>query len=193
MNLILSSSDVDGIFVGAKAKSDNSYQDFEDGPVAIGDISKGLNYQIWWAEIDDDKIFLLANNQERQIFITANDITEVSISFDGNARPIVAYIANKTGFLKYFDSFSSAYVTLNLGSIKSPKVFMDDKRAFFQAESDVILVFVRDNKLIYKLQKDRFNTDYIVADGVGLIERFGMLNNYRLGVRLKQGNPPKRL
>lgn len=198
MKLILSSEDVPDIFVGAKAKSDNSYQDFEDGPINIGDISKGLNYQIWWAEIEDNnKAFLMSNNQAREIFIEQDGISELSLSFDGNGRPIVAFVANNTTFLKWFNSASGIYEITNFGNnLKSPKVFMDDKRPYFQGESDVIFLYVKTNtkELAYRLQGDRFGVEYIIASNVsGKILRFGMLSNYRLGIRLSQGNEPTRM
>lgn len=197
MNLVLSTNDVPSTFVGAKAKSDNTYQDFEDGPIEIGDISRGLNYQVWWAEIDDDKGFLMSNNQEREVFIQADGLSEISLSFDGNARPIVAFVANKTIYLKWFDSFSGGYTVTSFGSnLKSPKVFMDDKRSHFQKDADVIFLYVKvdASQLAYRLQRDRFGVEYVVANDVySKISRFGMLSNYRLGVRLDQGTQPIRI
>jgi hypothetical protein len=179
----LSSTPVPGSFIGAAAQPITRAVDYEDGPSAIRDPVNGLNFQQWRARIfNNNQILVSAPNTPEYVFHSGPAITDVSIAFDQNANLYCVYVQQGTTYLYWFDTIANDNVTTNYGTTwVTPKITLDDKRATQNARSDVILTYVRDGKLYYRQQRDRFQIERLLDDGpiVG-IEKFGKNDGYRL-------------
>lgn len=157
-------------------------KDREFGGIALNDPSRGLEYQVWRAEIPPslDKIVISADEVPPFTIITGQEITEVSLSFDQNMEPAIAYVEAGSAKLRWFDSSQSAVVVTDFGpTYKTPRVSMDDKGDQSGA-NDVIFAYVRDHQIYYRQQRDRYEIEYLVSTRkVRRLQKIGMTDQYR--------------
>jgi len=184
-------------FYGARdSKRINDRLDFEDGGIGISDPSEGLLYQTWWAwiqtgifyldkelnkyiEYDPDGIagvYIAAPNTIPTLILEGMNITEISFTFDQNCRPSLAFVQEGEAKLMWYDSNANAIVTTNLGNdIINPRVSLDDKREKSLLINDIILAYIRQSKLCYRQQRDRFEVEYVLKTGIsGRLNKIGM-------------------
>ncbi|GAB2899693.1 hypothetical protein ACCI51_18185 [Microbulbifer echini] len=185
----LSSQPVASPFIGGAALPVRNITDYERGGVAIQDPSKGLNFQTWRARIlNDGKAIVLDAQQVRaSTVISGANITEVSLAFDQNMRPVIAYVEAGTAKLYWYDSSQNAQVTTTFAGFITPRVSLDDKRPLQQHISDVIFAYLKNGNLYHRRQRDRYGTEYLLASNVsspGLV-KIGMSRNFRLQFLLK--------
>jgi len=173
--------------VGARSYAGSLIVDYEDGGVDIQDTSEGLLYQTWKAAITEDKttILLSADNKAEYTFITGTEITEVSLTFDQNMNPCVAYVEDGISKFYWYDTSIPSYDTLIING-STPKVFLDDKRNSQTGNSDILLFYLRDDNLYHGVQRDRFLTEYLLASDVSsdLISVVGMGKDWRVQIHL---------
>lgn len=185
----LSSSPVPRNFYGARSLAITPILDFEDAGIAINDASQGLLYQRWRARLyerNTPQSYVLLDAPEVAPFklVELPNLSEISIAFDQQMRPTLAYVRSGVAYLRWFDSVPNAYVTTTLGAdIVTPRVTMDDKRLTgsngYQS-NDVILAYVKNNNLYYRQQRDRFNTERLLKTGVKPLIKIGFSRGLRL-------------
>ena len=166
-------------------------RDYERGGVALRETVAGINQKEWIFYIEDRTIFAkIADTDVQFPIITDKDFIEVVGSFDRNMNPVLVYFADNAYYFYWFDTVTNKYVTEELTSdVSSPRLCHDDKRNEALVYSDVILTYIKDTKLIYRLQRDRFTLNYIAGEkgikGREII-RFGMNKSLRLQWTLDQ-------
>ena len=178
----LSTTPVPGSFIGAAAQPITRAVDYEDGPIAIQDPVAGLRYQQWRARIVGNDILLSAPNTPEYVLYSGPGITDISIAFDQNANLYYVYNQQGNTYFNWYDTLIGTNVVRDFGGLLiTPKVTLDDKRVTQNARSDVILTYVRDGKLYYLQQRDRFYVERLLDEGpiVG-IEKFGKNDGFRL-------------
>lgn len=181
----LSSTPAPGYFLGARAQVFPDYIDYMDGGVALNDPSLGLNYQTWTAEIVEDiiedRIMLSAPTFPPQAIYTGDDITEVSLAFDQNMQPAVAFMEAGVAKLLWYDTTASEMVvTVIPGNVTHPRVALDDNREFNRVNSDIILAYIRDGALYYRQQRDRYAIERQLSSGPWIaLKRIGMGSGLR--------------
>jgi len=181
----LSSEPLPGHFLGARAQVFPDYIDYMDGGVALNDPSLGLNYQTWTAEIVEDiledRIMLSAPTFPATPIYTGDDITEVSLAFDQNMQPAVAFMEAGVAKLLWYDStVSDLVVTAIPGNVSHPRVALDDTRQFNLANSDIILAYIKDGALYYRQQRDRYQVERQLSPGPWIaLVRIGMGSTFR--------------
>ena len=184
----LSDEPVNAPFFGGRALPVKNLIDYETGGINIQDASQGLEYQVWKAEVINSKdIFLSAENGFKARIITGVNITEVSFTFDQNMRPVIVYVENGLAKLRWFDSAIAQFTTTPYPNIITPRLALDDKRNRQSLISDVIFAYLRDGKLFYRQQRDRYSIEYLEAvnvDSPGLI-KIGMNRQYRMQFLLR--------
>ncbi|WP_299589679.1 hypothetical protein, partial [uncultured Microbulbifer sp.] len=163
--------------------------DYERGGIALQDPSRGLNVQTWRARVLEDgrAIVLDAQQVRASTVITGVNITEVSLAFDQNMRPVIAYVESGTAKLYWYDSSQDAQVTTSWPGFITPRVSLDDKRQLQSSVSDVIFAYLKDGNLYHRQQRDRYGTEYLLASNVnspGLV-KIGMSRNLRFQFLLK--------
>lgn len=181
----LSSVAVASRFAGARAKSITKLLDYEDGGIAIQDPSAGLLYQAWRARLINDKVWVDAPNTEEFVMFSAPGMTEISLTFDQNMRPALAYVQDGVSKIWWYDSGVDRMVITEIGAgIITPRITLDDKRVIASGNNqnnDIILAYVRDEKLCYRQQRERFLVERVLASGIktGLI-KVGLNRQLRL-------------
>lgn len=186
---VLSTEVVQAPFVGGRALPVRDITDYETGGIAIQDTSQGLQYQVWRARVlnNGTSIVVDAEHVAETTLITGVDITEVSLSFDQNMRPVVAYVEGGIPKLNWYDTLQAMQVTTDFPGIVTPRVSLDDKRPSQIAISDVIFAYLRGGSLYYRQQRDRYDTEYLFeadVDSPGLI-KIGMNRQLRMQFLLK--------
>lgn len=144
--------------------------DYEMGGVGLNDPSQGSLVKVWWVQLvvdgvkEESRITINSDDTTPVLFLTAQDITEVSMAFDQNMNPLIAYMQSGDAKFYWYDSLIEDYATLVLpAGSRSPKCCLDDKRYTQRASSDVLLFYARADKLYYREQRDRYLIEYELA------------------------------
>lgn len=165
--------------------------DFEMGGVALNDGSQGIELQLWvcWVDRSDNvRVRALGGTGAGTILFNQPGIIRLSFSFDSNMQPAVAYEIDEEVRFYWFDSVSSGYVTTTYAGARTPRVTHDDKRDFEAVKSDVLLVYLRDDGLYQRKQRDRYLIEYTLETGLPRTLRLanlGMGTNYRVHFEMR--------
>ena len=173
--------------------------DLELGGVGIQDPSQGLEVQTWRAEYYNKKVYVTApDGLGRKFLFERSGIREISLAFDSNMAPFIAYMVEVGGDVQYeswfywFDPISAAFIHTKLPDYsRYPKCCLDDKRAFIQnGNRDVILAYMRGDTLYCREQKDRYSIEKFLWTGFrARLNKVGMNIHNRLQWQL-QALPP---
>ena len=164
--------------------------DYELGGIAVGDPSQGLQVQVWETRLDGNDIQIKpedADETEWQTVTSDSDITEISLAFDQNMRPTVAFMAGGTAKLYWYDATIENYRTSTHAGATTPRVVMDDKRNVAVGLNDILLFYFLEGRIIHRLQRDRYMIAYDLAavpSGSTAIRRCGMTIGNRIQVEL---------
>ena len=201
-DLVFASQSLPATFIGGRAFPVQKHIDYEWGPIAISDPSKGSMYQIWRARMENNYVYLSAPNVPEFVLLDLPSVTEISFTFDQNARHIFVYVQAGVVKMHWYDTAIGDYTTTVFsGDIITPRIALDDKRDMQRGVSDIVLFYVkpiRDNRgvqvngsLFMLTQRDRYLDEVLMAtDVTGGIVKCGMMNNWRLGVQLEQYTAP---
>lgn len=140
------------------------------GPVAIQDPSQGLGVHLWRLRtINNGELLLSASGvAEFPWYTHTAKLSAVSLAFDQNARPVITFTDELgASYMRWFDPTVNQTVTVALPYATTPRVTLDDARAFNVGNSDVILGYTRAGLLRYRRQRDRFDTEFTPTIGDG--------------------------
>ena len=169
-------------------------RDFERGGAALRNTLLGINKYNWVFYIEDKSIKAKIDEENATVFtiLSGMDFIEVVGTFDRNMNPVLVYRVEDRYYFYWFDTSLNDFQTEKLVStVVSPRLCHDDKRAETLLNSDVVLTYIDVGRLLFRLQRDRFNTEYLVADKFVKnreIVRFGMNKSLRLQWKLDQEN-----
>lgn len=166
-------------------------QDYERGGIAVGDPSQGLDVQNWRLRLLGTDLLLSPEpyDTETAILVIAG-VTELSLSFDQNMNVSVAYVELGQAKLYWYDTALPGYTTTILAAdVRSPFLSFDDKRPFATTinSNDILLFYLRSNRLCYRQQRERFLTERTLAwfDGSQVtIKRAGMNRGLRMQIEM---------
>jgi hypothetical protein len=179
---LLSNPPISGLFRGARALFVSPTRDYEDGGIALNDPSQGHLYQRWRCRIFGDYVVLDAEEVLPQVLFVGAELTECSIAFDQNMRPVLAVVEAGQPKLQWYDtSVGEQVITFLDPDVVTPRVTLDDKRPGQTGNSDIILAYVRLGALYYRQQSDRFLIEYLLDTGPHTgINKIGMNKHFRL-------------
>lgn len=146
------------------------YFDYEEGGVALNDVSQGLEYQLWTFNYISNSAYVAAPNQvaPEQLFTVSSNIQEIRGCFDQNMAPFVAYKAADQYHYWWYDTITAGYIFTDLpNSVDSIACTLDDKRQFNSTNSDILLFYTNNNNLYMRRQRDRYQNEMLVKGGVG--------------------------
>lgn len=160
---------------------------YELGGVALNDASQGRMVQLWAARIDGQAVKLAPQGgADTTVFTVAGALSTVSLGFDSNMQPTVAYTEDGLVKLYWFDTVAGQFVHTSFPAVTSPKVCTDDKRDSQVAASDVIFAYVRDDVVRWRQQRDRYTVEYTAGPALGYqLHRLGMTENRRVQFELR--------
>ena len=184
-NNILSSQAIDSPFIAPNRS--NELVDYEYGGIALGDVSQGLQAKLWHCFYENGQI-KVSNGLTTQVLLAVENIIALSLAFDLNMRPMVAYLANGHCYLWWYDSQAAAQITTDFGpSLSFPQLALDDKRSSQSANADVIFAYIKNNNAYMRLQRERFLIEHELAAAKRLVQ-IGMMTNHRFGFALYNWN-----
>lgn len=159
--------------------------DFERGGIAINDASQGLLVQNWKCFLAPNgaDVMLQAGEDAPFLHFSRSGIDELSLAFDQNMRPAVAFSADGNVYLRWYDPVPQAYVIQNFGPGRNARLTLDDKRAVQLSESDIVLAYIGGGELVVRYQRDRFTVPYVFRTGVDAsvrLKNIGMTRNLRI-------------
>ena len=186
----LSSTPVAGDFIGTAAVVFPDVLARADGGIALNDPSMGLDYQVWDAEvvknIDNDQIVLSAPSVSPIVVYTGDDITAVSLAFDTLMQYTISFVEAGESKIKFYDSSIGDFTVYSVGATSSnPKIALDETRLFNSANSDILMAYIKDEKLYYRQQRDRYTIERKLSDGPWInLVRIGRMDNLRFGFQV---------
>jgi len=155
-------------------------EDYELGGVALSDSSQGQQVRVWKVRISEGGKYILLGAEgvpeilkyEAAAFGT---LTEVSLAFDQNMKPTIAFVeAGQAKFLWYDSAVEAEVITTLATDVKNPRVSLDEKRPDFGTTNDVILSYLIENadhtsqNLYVRVGRDRYTVEYLIQSGVSI-------------------------
>lgn len=161
--------------------------DYEMGGVALYDASQGLQVKLWTAYVDGEDVWLTADYETPVLLFSLPGIREISLAFDQNMRPFIAFLQHSTAKYWWYDPVTAQMTFTTIpGQVITPRCTLDDKRKMQTGTSDILLAYVRDNNLCYREQRDRFLIEYVLREDVNAeLVTIGMATNNRIRFKLR--------
>ena len=167
----------------------NHREDYEYGPVAIYDVSQGLQVKVWKTWTDGSNIYLSPRDDTSNptLITTDQGILEVSLAFTMSGQPVIAYRLQSGTKLHYYEPLNAGYITIDVLYAKSPMLTLDVKNTR-SLISDVTLLYINDRTVCYRLQRERFliehTTNVLVPSTYSRISNVGMTTGNRLRITI---------
>lgn len=160
--------------------------DYELGGIALNDPSGGLSLQMWSAYVDGDDIVVEDSNGVSTVVLQVPDVQKLSLAFDQNMRPAIAYSTPAGGFLYWFDTFVGHSVTTSIPDATNLCLTLDERRLELINNSDIILAYNKGADLYYRQQRDRFFTEYLLKENDGgTLVAIGTNTQFRLQFKVQ--------
>lgn len=171
--------------------------DYELGGIGLSDPSAGMMYQVWTATLEPApfsnlwNVYVEAPNTPKTLLFQDFNISQISLAFDQNMHPFIAFVQNGQAKFWWFDpTIPGQTFTTMAVDVTSPMCTLDDKRRLQTAASDIILAYVRSGNLYFRMQRDRYLIEYLLKTAVtGTMIRVGMSNRNRLQFALGAMDP----
>jgi len=154
------------------------------GGANIGDGSLGRDVQNWAVEYQAGLIKVMDATGLVQYAILATGVLGVSLAFDQNMSPCIAYMKADGARLYYYDSVLPGYTTLFFAGYDSCRLAVDKLDSFFEGQSDVMLAYTVGGQAYFRQQRDRFNIQYPIGPAPHPVMRFGPSIENRLQLQL---------
>jgi hypothetical protein len=137
---------------------------FEQGGIALNDPSAGRLYQTWRLYLDAGvvKVSPISGTPVTTLFTPTGVVTSLSLGFDSNMVPTVAYMEDGAAKLRWFNTVSGLIQT-DTYTATACKCGTDEKRSGLEGLSDVIFAYLRAGNLYYRQQRDRYLIEYTVG------------------------------
>lgn len=181
-NNVLSTTPVPGDFLYPDNLESGLLRDYEWGGIALQDGTQGLLVQVWTAYLDMDVVVVEAPNTPPTALFSRIGITEISLAFDHNMNPFIAFVEAGVAKFWWFDTtvLQQVFTTLPANSV-TPRAAHDDKRPMEVSASDIVLAYVRNGSLYTRIQRERYTIERLQATGVLYpLRRIGMSDKNRL-------------
>ena len=147
--------------------------DYEYGGIALNDATQGLLARVWVLTYRESAVLISTEGLPDEVLFERAGVTAVSLAFDQNMRPIVAFEAEDKSWLWWWDSLTNERRTDSFGPVRCPRVTLDDKRpsATEFGTSDVIFAYIKGDKLCYRQQRDRYTVERVLRTGISRLSR----------------------
>lgn len=183
----LSSQVVVGAIIAPNNTPRINLADWEMGGIALEDPSQGSNVKPWKVAYvsGSGDITVEASDVAPTVVFNQAGIQWLSFCFDQNMRTVLAYtLASGVSYFRWYDAQAAGYVVTSLGSdVRTPQLTLDTKTEKSSASNDVLLTYLRSDKLMLRGQRERFLTEHVLVNGISASKRlinFGMSTKNRL-------------
>lgn len=136
-----------------------------DGGPVLNDATQGLTGYVWHAYVDNDQIIIKRDDQDTTHVVTTKAlVTQLDFTFDQNMRPFVTYVSAGKPFYYHFNAEDSSYSEVALPpTVTFPRCELDERETEYIPNSDIILGYMREGNLCYRVQRERFLKEHIIA------------------------------
>lgn len=161
--------------------------DYEMGGIGLSNATTGLLVQVWTATLvgipgdAGTAVYVSAPNTPNTLLFQRDGITEISLAFDQNMKPFIAFVAAGQATFWWYDATlpGQKFTDLPVGS-SSPKCTLDDKRPLqtLAGTSDILITYIKGDNLYYREQRDRYTVEYLLSSDLStklLAPRIGKL------------------
>lgn len=143
------------------------------GGIALNDPSLGRLVQAWTIAYIGTSIEIRPSDGTLAFSMTELDVLTVSLAFDNNMAPVIAWMTTGGANLYYYDTVTSSYITRFFTDVTSCRVAVDDPRAFYTTQSDVIFGYTLGPNLYWRQQRDRYDIPRTVGPTTQSLIRLG--------------------
>ena len=159
---------------------------YTQGGPTFANAEHGLLGYVWKAYVDEHSQVVVKREDTSDVYVITqkSGITQLDLTMDQNMRPFLTYVANGLPYYYHFNSEDSSYSEVALdASIKFPRCEIDMRETYDIPNSDIILAYTRDGNLCYRIQRERFGKEYIIATDKRktMLWRIGRLVDGRFG------------
>lgn len=176
----ITNSPISGAFQPPENLPYNPSQHTVLGGIAIGDPSKGRQFQNWTAILAAGNVTVQPSNSGVVFSIAAPSATSIALAFDNNMGLVLAWQTLTESVLYYFDTTTAAYTARSFAGTTSCRVCVDDAREFYGPSSDVIFAYTENNNLYWRQQRDRYDVERLVGPTGKKLVRMGLAQTNRL-------------
>lgn len=155
------------------------------GGINLNNGAQGREVQLWYATFNATHILIHKEFGGLQSSIAIPGVQAVSLAFDSNMQPTLAYKDAGGQRLRFFDAAVSDFTTITQAAATSGLVALDDIRDANSENSDVIWGYTRDGNLYYRVQRERYITERLVGPVRGPLINMGPTDERRLMFRCK--------
>lgn len=162
------------------------------GGFAINDGSKGRKTQRWVVYWDAVASAIGVTDESGVLKLSVSRsylVTTVSMAFDANMNPAIAYQSSTGSHLYWYDSAASGYTTLTIADGTSCRAGLDLIDNVLAAQSDILFAYIREENLYYRVQRERYATERLIGPAIpgGILYRVAPDKGGRL--QFKIGKP----
>jgi len=163
----------------------NQLIDYEWGGIDIQNSLQGLLVNIWQCFLENEQIKVTNGDKIYSLILDVENVTAVSLAFDFNMNPNIVYVADGKTYFWWYDTVAQKHITTEYGGdFISPQLSLDDHRLHQSANADIIFAYIRNAKLCYRQQRDRYQIEYVLGDAKNKkLTQIGMSKNYRFQFR----------
>lgn len=148
------------------------------GPITLNNSQGVLNSRYW--KVSQDSLTGVVHiagavgsewGASIDLFLEESPIGQISLSFDQLGRPLVFYrVGTSTLKLYWYDPLLQESVNVVFAEGIDPLAGFDFPQDTGQPFTDALLFYVRDNSVYMRVQRDRFNVEYLcpVTDKTGV-------------------------
>ena len=128
---------------------------------------------------------LYAPNQTPALVRTGDFITDVSLAFDSQMRPAVAFVDSGVSYLQWFNPDIGGVETINLGGASTvainPKITFDYKLTTLYPQAGLILAYINGGQLHVREEQTQFREARLLDPGPFIaLNRIGLGVGYRM-------------
>lgn len=163
---------------------------YDMGGPAIQNPEGGLLQFLWTAEYRDGAVWLSREGVEPVKLFDRPGIEVISLTFDAAMNPCIAFSTETTAHLWYYDSVATEHVFMDING-RTPFVALDERRPELSPYADVILTYLRGDKVYQRAQRDRYTIEYdhqpagIVLSNTSRITAFAITKGSRMQWRVR--------
>ena len=151
--------------------------DYDTGGIAVGDASEGLDSYNWELTVSGSIARLNKfGGIAISVFTFPSVPIDVAFCFDQSMHPVIAWQdSNDTVYLRRFNAATSSFITDVIGSGKCPRLVLDIKDLAIINESDVILTYIADNTLYYRIQREGYSIPHSIVSNLNPLQRLARI------------------
>ncbi len=164
-------------------------QAVKSGPYVL-ELSEGSINDRWWLMYQYEGTVVIRPSDGIlwgdyiELFIETGTISEIDFTFDQLGRPITVYLVDDQLYLNWYDPIAEEQTSTNLGIATSCAAGFDYVNDTSNPDSDAMIAYVREDTLYWRLQRERWVTEYsppVSAEGL-IVDSMGFTRDNRFQI-----------